>query len=393
MGLFDFMRKHRGNYPVAEGLFSSPVASDLAAESEAVGKPVATLFNEAPMPIAHDVDLSSDGLLIDGSLVAEGTVAELSALLGKPRVAHRSARPIEKNLTAPETWLVKWDAAGIMAWSKDGVKTDSIMMRLSEDPDWDARVAADDWQIRPRCLFAGTFTVNGQPPIRSIPESKLKSGGPMDVRVGDWTLFFTATKSAAEFYEKGTLSERCVMSESGAIAEHLRAHPTPFREVEVNYDPVKPPSGKWFHQQVSGPILKFDTPEFAYAIIEELMYNQELLAPKFNVFDFAKDLGEECFDPGDFSFKIIPKVREWFLDLPIPAELGARVERLCMDGGLMIYTQLAPEWDGEDDLFDIPTLTEAELAQFPNLTTIDVNGFLSPEAQEVARAGGITLVD
>ena len=123
------------------------------------------------------------------------------------------------------------------------------------------------------------------------------------------------------------------------------------------------------------------------------MYNQELLAPKFNVFDFAKDLGEECFDPGDFSFKIIPKVREWFLDLPIPAELGARVERLCMDGGLMIYTQLAPEWDGEDDLFDIPTLTEAELAQFPNLTTIDVNGFLSPEAQEVARAGGITLVD
>lgn len=64
-----------------------------------------------------------------------------------------------------------------------------------------------------------------------------------------------------------------------------------------------------------------------------------------------------------------------------------------MDGGLMIYTQLAPEWDGEDDLFDIPTLTEAELAQFPNLTTIDVNGFLSPEAQEVARAGGITLVD
>ncbi|MFT3943047.1 MAG: hypothetical protein QM705_04385 [Ancrocorticia sp.] len=391
MGLFDFFRRRRGEAS-GENVFP-PVVADLAAGPEAVEEPVATLADEVPVLVAHDVDLSTDGLIVDGWPITERTIAEFSALLGTPRVIHRSERKIEKNLTAPETWLVNWDAAGIMAWSKDGVTADTILMRLAEDPGWDSRVAKDNWEARPRCLFTGALTVDGQPPIRSIPESKLRSGVLMDFRLGDWKLYFTTTREAENFYEKETFSERCRMRESGAIAEHLRAHPNPFREVSFNYDPVKPPSGAWFHQPVDGPILKFDTPEFAYAIIEELMYNQELLTPKFNVFDFSKDLGEECFDPYDFPFQIIPKVREWFLELPIPAEFGARVERLCMDGGLMIYTQLAPEWDGEDDLFDIPTLTQAELAQFPNLKTIDVNGLLSPEAQEAAREAGITLVD
>ena len=38
-----------------------------------------------------------------------------------------------------------------------------------------------------------------------------------------------------------------------------------------------------------------------------------------------------------------------------------------MDGGSEIYTQLCPFWDGEDGAFDLNTITEAELRQFPNL--------------------------
>ena len=41
-----------------------------------------------------------------------------------------------------------------------------------------------------------------------------------------------------------------------------------------------------------------------------------------------------------------------------------------MDGGSKIYLQLCPFWDGEDGAFDLNTITEAELRQFPNLKHI-----------------------
>ena len=38
-----------------------------------------------------------------------------------------------------------------------------------------------------------------------------------------------------------------------------------------------------------------------------------------------------------------------------------------MDGGDEINCQLAPNWDGEDELFDIQAITPEELSQFPRL--------------------------
>ena len=142
---------------------------------------------------------------------------------------------------------------------------------------------------------------------------------------------------------------------------------------------------------MEGPTLVFDTPEFAYPIIDHLMNDLEVLTPKFDLRDFAADQGADSFDPDDYESTIVPVVREWFLSLPIPAELGARVEKLGLYGGTIIQLQLAPDWHGEDDLFDIPTLTARELAQFPNLKTIDDDGFLSPAARATAEAAGITV--
>lgn len=124
MGLFDFFRRRRGE--VSEENVFPPVVADLAAEPEAVEEPVATVSNEVPVPVAHDVDLSTDGLFIDGCAVTKRTIREFSALLGEPRISHRPERTIEKNLTVPETWLIKWDASGITAWSKDGIEADTI---------------------------------------------------------------------------------------------------------------------------------------------------------------------------------------------------------------------------------------------------------------------------
>ncbi len=47
-----------------------------------------------------------------------------------------------------------------------------------------------------------------------------------------------------------------------------------------------------------------------------------------------------------------------------------RSQKLRWMGGSEIYTQLCPFWDGEDGAFDLNTITEAELRQFPNLKHI-----------------------
>ena len=53
-----------------------------------------------------------------------------------------------------------------------------------------------------------------------------------------------------------------------------------------------------------------------------------------------------------------------------PERLALEVTEIEMDGGSEIYTQLCPSWDGEDGAFDLNTITEAELRQFPNLKHI-----------------------
>ena len=64
------------------------------------------------------------------------------------------------------------------------------------------------------------------------------------------------------------------------------------------------------------------------------------------------------------------------MDLPIPASLATLVTELYFDGGNEVYAQLIPFWDGEDDVFDIESLTEEDIRQLPNLKTIDGTAIL-----------------
>ena len=59
-----------------------------------------------------------------------------------------------------------------------------------------------------------------------------------------------------------------------------------------------------------------------------------------------------------------------------------------------IYLQIAPDWDGEDELFDIKNLDAAELAQFKNLKKIETSGIgISKKARKALADAGITIVD
>lgn len=120
-----------------------------------------------------------------------------------------------------------------------------------------------------------------------------------------------------------------------------------------------------FHEENEGDILYFDTLNFKLAIIQVLMYDLHLLKPEFDLYDFAEQYQGENIDTD--SDTIIEPALNFFKEMEIPKKLAAYVEMLYMDGGNDLYMNIIPQWDGEDESFDLNEITLAELQQFPNL--------------------------
>ena len=112
-------------------------------------------------------------------------------------------------------------------------------------------------------------------------------------------------------------------------------------------------------------LLYFENITFKLAIIQVLMYDLEVLKPVFNIFDFAEESSELNIDTE--SMEIIQPALEYMMNLPIPKKYAEQVQEIYMDGGNEIYMNLIPQWDGEDDSFDLNEVSLKELQQFPNL--------------------------
>ncbi|MBF0776311.1 hypothetical protein BVE84_07220 [Streptococcus azizii] len=144
----------------------------------------------------------------------------------------------------------------------------------------------------------------------------------------------------------------------------------------------------------NGKQLEFDNFNFKLAIVQELMYEQELLKPKFSASQFCE---EQCFDFWEYgekyAYQVPPEIRDYFETLEIPVKLANKVTKLYFDGGNEIYCEASLVWDGEDDLFDISKVSEAELKQFPNLKTVDGTvPMMTPEVKEFLKSKGVNLL-
>ena len=114
--------------------------------------------------------------------------------------------------------------------------------------------------------------------------------------------------------------------------------------------------------------VQFKDFNFKLAVIERLMYQRDLLTPRFNVYNFAVAYTERQIDIEEEGYDIIPEVRAYFEQLEIPVALLPLIEEIDMDGGDEIYGQLCPFWDGEDDIFNIQSAEDAVL--LPNLKSV-----------------------
>lgn len=125
-----------------------------------------------------------------------------------------------------------------------------------------------------------------------------------------------------------------------------------------------------FYNNMEEGYLQFDNFNFKLAIIQELMYDINVLQPEFDIYEFAKEYKGEEIDTE--SETAIEPALEYFKNLQIPKSLAKEVGSFYMDGGNEVYMNIIPLWDGEDGYFDLNDVSLAELKQFPNLTEATV---------------------
>ncbi|WP_410622596.1 DUF6892 domain-containing protein [Amycolatopsis sp. cmx-8-4] len=123
-------------------------------------------------------------------------------------------------------------------------------------------------------------------------------------------------------------------------------------------------------------------------VVEQLMYTDKTLTPAFRIADVlgVPDTWEHTYRRG-LAHQVVPEARDYFEALEISDELLATVEKLVMDGGLRVYQECAPIWDGEDELFDVSSLDD--LALLPNLRRVVGAEFLGPRSREILRSRGV----
>ena len=135
--------------------------------------------------------------------------------------------------------------------------------------------------------------------------------------------------------------------------------------------------------------LEFDNFNFKLAIIQELMYDINVLQPEFDIYEFAKEYKGEEIDTE--SETVIEPALEYFKNLQIPKSLAKEVGSFYMDGGNEVYMNIIPQWDGEDGYFDLNDVSLTELRQFPNLTEATILTGDFDKIKKIFDAAGIKV--
>jgi len=142
---------------------------------------------------------------------------------------------------------------------------------------------------------------------------------------------------------------------------------------------------------------KFKSIEFKFAVIQSLI-DAGFLKKEISVIEKRIQKGEfdEYFRTcgKDRFYGPHPEIYDYFKNLDLSDELLRKVSSINFEGGNEIYRMIAPNWDGEDDTFQVRTIEDVSftpnlyelvdsvlldvkdatpLLQLRNLKTVDVN--------------------
>lgn len=270
------------------------------------------------------IDISENGVSINGRLFDfPFDVSELEKILGQPE----RTKTFSPNDNGSENTIYTWDNIGLYAYAKKGYEIFDVSIKLTDNQEFD---------FQPLNPYKGNLTLNNITYKEVIKVAK--KAYDTEVRLSNIKI------NVGLEYETKEI-------------------------IELNICKVKPvvkiKSDKYNFKPIDGEKIEFKDFNFKLAIIEELMYNKELLQPKFDVYEFAEIKKIKGFSAVEGGYEPIPEVVEYFKALEIDKNLAEQVTEIYQDGGNEIYMNVTPQWDGEDDMFNIQSFED--VIHFPNL--------------------------
>lgn len=91
---------------------------------------------------------------------------------------------------------------------------------------------------------------------------------------------------------------------------------------------------KYKHKKIPGEKIIFADFNFKLAIIEELMYNKELIQPKFDIFEFTGSYKKREINTEAEGCNPIPEAIEYFENLEIDKAFAEHITQIYQDGGM-----------------------------------------------------------
>lgn len=301
-----------------------------------------------PKATERKIILKKDSLTILGSVFTPPfTLSQLAEKLGPARIVLQNGTrksPMAGRESSYTQALALWDELGLQGWldeNEQAIKTLGV------------RVAAQG-EYAVRQTFDGAVWIGS----KDYREASWKdfAGFAHTLKLGGFTVY---TRLPGPVPEEQS-AQKAKLEALSAMVQISWKEPEKKTAKAQKYKVSKP----------TEPVLHFDTFNFKLAVMEVLMYEKGLLAPKLDAHEFAREYSRRKIDIDAEGYEPIPEIRKWLEQYPVPERLAPEVTEIEMDGGSEIYTQLCPFWDGEDGAFDLNAITEAELRQFPNLKHI-----------------------
>jgi len=230
--------------------------------------------------------------------------------------------------------IFTWDNLGLLAYSKNGKKIESLILELKKP----------NFNFSPKEIFNGDFFFDEKEIINYYKTNKDKRVKLFD---GDSSGALVLNDISVWFESKENIIEAIEISS--------------FKGTSV----TEVPKDKYSIQPLTEEKIEFSDFGFKLSVIQELMYNKELLKPKFDLFEFVIWYDKREIDLEEEGYEPIQEVTQYFKDLPISKKLAHEITEIFQDGGNDIYLQLLRFGEGWEDYWDIETAEDAK--QFPNL--------------------------
>lgn len=261
------------------------------------------------------VNITDEGVSVNGiEITFPTTLPKLEEIFGEPTRHYR----------ADDRYRVIWDNHGVSTDYATSMHIPIVCFFVEKEK---------MLKHHPETKFKGQIIVNGKP-IEEIPE--------MNIRL---------TRNVI-------IKSRYMGDEKNVMYGYNLSYNVYYKE-EI-------PKDKYSLPKSTGKGINFTDFNFKLTVIQELMYNQELLRPKFDIYEFAKTYDKRKIDIDKEGYEPIPEVLEYFKKLRIDKKLAKHITEIYQDGGNEIYAQIIPlDWSGTDDIFDIQSADD--VVHFPNL--------------------------